>query len=35
MGMGMPGVVVIDRNPIQPCPEVLLPLIHEGAGEVA
>jgi hypothetical protein len=31
--LGAAGVVVIDRDPIQPGPEVLFHLIHEGAGE--
>ena len=35
MGMRVAGVVVIDRDPIQPGPEVLLHLIHQGAGEGA
>ena len=34
MGMGMAGVVVIDRDPVQPGLQVVLHLVHEGAGEV-
>ena len=35
MGMGMARVVMIDCDPVEPRPEVLLHLVHEGAGEGA
>lgn len=35
MGMGMARVVVIDCDPIELRPEVLLHLVHEASGEAS
>ncbi len=35
VGMGMTGVVVVDRDPVEPCAQVLFHLAHEVAGEAA
>lgn len=35
MGMGVAGVVVIDCDPVERGPEVLLHLVHEASGEGA
>ena len=35
MGVGMAGVVMVDRDPVEPRVEVLLHLPHEVAGEAA